>query len=88
MSHSRPEFRYYWVYYAGFNAPWVVVPIGRCRELSSTNHISSECLTLDTVILFQSVRRILAKEKALRDINGHLQSSRVLEWSQEAKKTR
>lgn len=25
-SHSRPEFLYYWVYYAGFNFPWVVVP--------------------------------------------------------------
>lgn len=28
VSHSRPEFLYYWVYYVGMNAPWVVVPIG------------------------------------------------------------
>ncbi|KAK1978826.1 emopamil binding protein [Colletotrichum cereale] len=26
VSHSRPEFLYFWVYYVGFNAPWVVVP--------------------------------------------------------------
>ncbi|ETS80467.1 hypothetical protein PFICI_07996 [Pestalotiopsis fici W106-1] len=25
-SHSRPEFLYFWVYYVGFNFPWVVVP--------------------------------------------------------------
>ncbi|KAL1839120.1 hypothetical protein VTJ49DRAFT_1851 [Mycothermus thermophilus] len=24
--YSRPEFVYYWVYYAGMNAPWAVVP--------------------------------------------------------------
>ncbi|KAM4055272.1 emopamil binding protein [Hirsutella rhossiliensis] len=24
--YSRPEFLYYWVYYVGFNMPWVVVP--------------------------------------------------------------
>ncbi|KAG6313833.1 hypothetical protein E4U22_000604 [Claviceps purpurea] len=27
VSYSRPEVLYYWVYYAGFNAPWVVVPV-------------------------------------------------------------
>ncbi|KAL2024455.1 hypothetical protein VTK56DRAFT_8266 [Thermocarpiscus australiensis] len=26
VSYSRPEVQYYWVYYAGLNAPWVVVP--------------------------------------------------------------
>ncbi|KAK2062469.1 emopamil binding protein [Colletotrichum caudatum] len=26
VSHSRPEFLYFWVYYVAFNAPWVVVP--------------------------------------------------------------
>lgn len=26
VSHSRPEFLYFWVYYVGFNIPWVVVP--------------------------------------------------------------
>ncbi|KAI2642870.1 Emopamil-binding protein [Xylaria nigripes] len=25
-SHSRPEFVYFWVYYVGFNFPWVIVP--------------------------------------------------------------
>ncbi|KAF4123100.1 cholestenol Delta-isomerase [Geosmithia morbida] len=27
LSCSRPEFLYYWVYYAGFNSPWVFVPL-------------------------------------------------------------
>ncbi|KAG5994743.1 hypothetical protein E4U43_003176 [Claviceps pusilla] len=27
VSYSRPEVLYYWVYYVGMNAPWVVVPI-------------------------------------------------------------
>lgn len=26
VSHSRPEFLYYWVYYLGLNAAWIVVP--------------------------------------------------------------
>ncbi|EAQ91049.1 hypothetical protein CHGG_02984 [Chaetomium globosum CBS 148.51] len=26
LSYSRPEVMYYWVYYAGMNAPWAVVP--------------------------------------------------------------
>ncbi|KAK1238674.1 hypothetical protein MKX07_004250 [Trichoderma sp. CBMAI-0711] len=26
VSYSRPETLYFWVYYVGFNAPWVVVP--------------------------------------------------------------
>ncbi|KAJ4385317.1 hypothetical protein N0V85_008139 [Neurospora sp. IMI 360204] len=26
ISYSRPETLYYWVYYAGMNAPWVIVP--------------------------------------------------------------
>ncbi|KAK4169489.1 cholestenol delta-isomerase [Cladorrhinum sp. PSN259] len=26
VSYSRPEVLYYWVYYAGMNAPWAVVP--------------------------------------------------------------
>lgn len=25
-AHSRPEFLYFWVYYVGFNLPWVIVP--------------------------------------------------------------
>jgi len=31
VSYSRPEILYFWGYYAGFNAPWVVVPASeRC----------------------------------------------------------
>jgi cholestenol delta-isomerase len=28
LSYSRPETLYYWGYYVGMNAPWVVVPCG------------------------------------------------------------
>lgn len=31
--HSRPEFQYFWLYYVGFNLPWVIVP---AREFSSS----------------------------------------------------
>lgn len=27
--YSRPEWLYFWIYYVGFNAPWVFVPIGK-----------------------------------------------------------
>ncbi len=27
ISYSRPEFLYFWVYFIGFNLPWVVVPL-------------------------------------------------------------
>ncbi|KAK3942988.1 putative 3-beta-hydroxysteroid-Delta(8),Delta(7)-isomerase [Diplogelasinospora grovesii] len=31
-SYSRPEWIYYWVYYVGFNAPWVIVPALLLRQ--------------------------------------------------------
>ena len=31
--HSRPEFQYFWLYYVGFNLPWVIVP---AREFLSS----------------------------------------------------
>ncbi|KAL1888725.1 hypothetical protein Sste5346_009350 [Sporothrix stenoceras] len=47
-SHCRPEFLYRWVYFAGMNAPWVVVPVYAiysssrkiCRVFSTVNRIS------------------------------------------------
>jgi len=40
VSYSRPEVLYFWVYYVGFNAPWVAVPmvilfrsVGRVRQV-------------------------------------------------------
>lgn len=29
IAYSRPEFQYFWVYYVGFNSPWVFVPAGK-----------------------------------------------------------
>ncbi|KJZ77029.1 hypothetical protein HIM_03350 [Hirsutella minnesotensis 3608] len=28
VSYSRPEWLYYWLYYVGFNLPWILVPLG------------------------------------------------------------
>ncbi|KAF4781190.1 emopamil binding protein [Colletotrichum scovillei] len=39
VSHSRPEFLYFWVYYIGFNAPWVVVPANRADVVAKLNRI-------------------------------------------------
>ncbi|KAK9414171.1 putative Emopamil binding protein-domain-containing protein [Seiridium unicorne] len=46
-AHSRPEFLYFWVYYVGFNFPWVVVPAFLLysslrtitRKLKSLDHV-------------------------------------------------
>lgn len=35
LVYSRPEFLYFWVYYVGFNAPWVIVPAGKSRRAHS-----------------------------------------------------
>ncbi len=35
LSYSRPEGVYYWGYYVGMNAPWVVVPCGMFLFFSS-----------------------------------------------------
>jgi hypothetical protein len=97
ISHSRPEFQYYWVYYAGFNAPWVIVPACECScsasRLSYAWYIQCDeksLLTNAAVLLAQSIRRIVAKERALRDINGFIRKSKleIFDGTEEAKKTR
>ncbi len=39
VSYSRPEPLYFWVYYVGFNAPWVVVPTGEQFFLGEATQI-------------------------------------------------
>ena len=34
VAHYRPEALYFWVYYFGFNLPWVVVPLSKYSLLS------------------------------------------------------
>lgn len=46
VSHSRPEFLYFWVYYIGLNSPWVVVPSSK----STCIHASGLFLSPDAVI--------------------------------------
>lgn len=54
ISHSRPEFLYYWVYYLGLNAAWVVLPASEC--LSSPGSVSLDYSNpCWTVYLFNGV---------------------------------
>lgn len=63
VSYSRPEFLYYWVYYAGFNAPWVFVPGGR----SSPHHTPPSSRTDPcTVLIADSFSQISKAFHALR----------------------
>ncbi|KAG8166263.1 hypothetical protein KVR01_004815 [Diaporthe batatas] len=59
LVYSRPEFLYFWVYYAGFNAPWVVVPaailINSVRAIQrSVVSINKAAATLDRMDRIQS----------------------------------
>ncbi|KAH8673963.1 Emopamil binding protein-domain-containing protein [Xylariales sp. PMI_506] len=46
-SHSRPEFVYFWVYYVGFNLPWVVVPL--ILLVDSLKSITRSLRSLDAI---------------------------------------
>ncbi|KAK0722810.1 cholestenol delta-isomerase-like protein [Lasiosphaeria miniovina] len=40
VSYSRPETLYYWVYYAGLNAPWAVVPaLLHCQSVKALTRV-------------------------------------------------
>lgn len=56
VSHSRPEFLYFWVYYVGFNGPWVVVPTSMSTLSSSPRYMTLLIQVL--VLLVQSVLHI------------------------------
>ncbi|KAI1213055.1 EBP-domain-containing protein [Annulohypoxylon truncatum] len=47
LSHSRPEFLYFWVYYVGFNLPWAIIP--SILIYDSTKTITKAIRTLDRV---------------------------------------
>lgn len=49
--YSRPEFLYYWVYFVGFNAPWVVVPVCKYNILFSFSYLSeSDMLAIEALM--------------------------------------
>lgn len=45
LVYSRPEFLYFWVYYVGFNAPWVIVPAGKSPRAHSSTccEVATKC---------------------------------------------
>ncbi|KAI6092367.1 Emopamil binding protein-domain-containing protein [Hypoxylon rubiginosum] len=47
LSHSRPEPLYFWGYYVGFNAPWVIIPL--FLLINSVATITVRLGTLDKV---------------------------------------
>ncbi len=57
ISHSRPEFLYYWVYCMGLNAAWVVLPAGKCSRLFDS--ASTGLTRCYTVYLFNNIRSVM-----------------------------
>jgi cholestenol delta-isomerase len=57
LSYSRPEAVYYWGYFVGMNAPWVVVP---CGESNLGRRVGRGWADEVVVLLWQSGRAIRA----------------------------
>ena len=57
-SYSRPEFLYYWVYYVGFNMPWVVVPACELLRLSHRRKNAPMLLITQAGLIYQSAQNI------------------------------
>jgi cholestenol delta-isomerase len=47
VSYSRPEAFYFWVYFVGMNAPWIIIPGMLIR--SSMNYIGKAVVRLQEV---------------------------------------
>lgn len=56
IAHSRPEFVYFWVYYAGFNFPWVLVPLS--KWLPYTKAMDDGHAAHRLVLLTRSIRTL------------------------------
>lgn len=54
--YSRPEFLYYWVYYIGLNAPWVLVPASECHIVSSRSSNLVSDLGFSSVIIYYDMK--------------------------------
>jgi len=68
---SRPEFLYYWVYYVGFNSPWVVVPAWLLAR--STMTLRSAVQTLARVQgLIGELQNKIEDLKHENDTGGHI----------------
>jgi hypothetical protein len=64
-SHSRPEFQYFWVYFVGFNLPWVVVPLGTSCDIPSQAHDGTDVDCCIIIVLLVSSVKSLHKAMAV-----------------------
>ena len=85
VSYSRPEALYFWGYYVGFNAPWVIVPAG---EQPLSIHQADGLADLEEAILIGSVSRIRRVFHAFERMNVALVVGLENHESVESKKRR
>ncbi len=64
LSYCRPEFLYFWVYFVGTNAAWLVVPI--CKSLTAKQVPNPKCTQTDILsdILYTSFLEVRNAFKA------------------------
>ncbi|KAL7626206.1 hypothetical protein AAE478_002976 [Parahypoxylon ruwenzoriense] len=65
-SHSRPEPLYFWVYYVGFNLPWVIIPAILLYDSSRT--VTRALRALDDVEGLLDVHRLSTEESGAKAI--------------------
>lgn len=71
LSYSRPEPLYYWVYYIGFNAPWVVVPTSTfCSSLLNMRKLLMQ--GGEEVILISSIWHVRRVFRSYEKMNAQL----------------
>ncbi|KAK1773398.1 Emopamil binding protein-domain-containing protein [Copromyces sp. CBS 386.78] len=80
ISYSRPETLYYWVYYAGMNAPWVIVPA--ILLFQSTRTIRQSLSVLDKV---KSMKGDSTSSSGSSIYSGKAESIRSFDGSSESK---
>lgn len=73
-AHSRPEFLYFWVYYVGFNFPWVIVPACKFVSYSPCGiFLYGGMLILNLIVLLaSSLKTITRKLRSLESVKTGL----------------
>lgn len=74
--YSRSEFQYFWVYYVGFNAPWVVVPAGEWHAGHDARESRLLTITLSEGIIVYSIRNINRSTTAFDKVAATLDKKR------------
>lgn len=73
VAYSRPEAQYFWVYYVGFNAPWVIIPAGECLTFSlAIVHGGYLLTTTAQGIIVYSIRNINRSTSAFDKVAASL----------------